>query len=1085
MNRFLHCLWMITVIGQAAMAVDDTSLVAEGAKVIKLGGDMKFTEGPVWLPDQKKLIFSDIPNSKWMQWTEDSGVSVYRPSEQANGNILDLEGRLISCQHQARNLVRIEKDGEITVLADRFEGQRFNSPNDVAVRSDGTLWFTDPPWGLSEPSELPGHFVFKLDPQTGKIEVVIDNLAMPNGIVFSPDETRLYVADTGGNSRHPDPAFHELPPGIHCYEVSKDGQLGKKLFTIPEGSDGLKVDAKGNLYTTHGNVKIYDPAGKLLEQIDVPEAPANLCFGGDDYRTLFITARTSLYSVRMVNPGVNFVVKPADSTPTAERDEFEVNVLPFFNAHCLRCHDDQQLQGDFRLDTLAHDFGSQQTAERWAEVLFRINSGEMPPMIEPQPKAEELGRVSEWISQRLKEGEAARMSQRGPVTLNRLSRDEYSKTVHDLLGVHFDPTMPGALNDDPRWHGFDRIGAMLTLSPSHVERYLRAADTILQQAFPEQQPVSKTTRQTAPASQRWLIYPSLLHGQIQTPTPGLYRIRVQLSGLASFKGRLPRLSLWNSSLKRAEVGQDVLASEDAPTVIEFESFLPQGSFQLINEAPGKLDDGPTPSATPTLLTRVQDYRPSPIGYKLFLEDARPIFPLLLVDWYECEGPIVPEADLKKREGFFPASISSRSPQDAQEQEQQQRDVRDCLSRFMARAWRRPPTTTEVDRLMAVFDSERQSGENPRSAYLAAMAGVLASRNFYYLVEGSADAQRERINDWELASRLSYFLWSSLPDDELSEHAARGELRQPEVLRQQVQRMLADSKSSRFLDSFPQQWLQLHRVGQFPPDPELYPDYDKWLERSMVLESTQFFGDVFTRNASIREFLTSDWTMLNARLAMHYGMNFPLEAGFHRVPLTDQDHRGGLLTQAAVLSLTSDGTRHRPVHRGVWVSEAIFGRTPPPPPPNVEPLEPTPSDKPKATIRDQLHAHATHATCASCHRKIDPLGFSFENYDAIGRWRIREQVQGGHGEDPPVDARGVLPNGRAFNGPDEFKKLLAEDLDQFAEAFTEQLATYALRRVMTIDDADSIRAIAAATRNGGFRLRLLIENLILSDLFQKR
>lgn len=307
MNRLLQCLWMMAVMGHAAMAAGETSFVAEGAQVTKLAGDMKFTEGPVWLPAEKILVFSDIPNSKWMQWKDGSGLSVYRPSEQANGNILDLEGRLISCQHQARNLVRIEKDGEITVLADRFEGKRFNSPNDVAVRSDGTLWFTDPPWGLSEPGELPGHFVFKFDPKTGQVEAVIKDLAMPNGIVFSPDESRLYVADTGGNARHPDPAFHKLPAGVHCYEVTQDGQLGKKLFTIPEGSDGLKVDAQGNLYTTHGNVKIYDPTGKLLEQIDVPEAPANLCFGGDDYKTLFITARTSLYSVRMVNPGV----KPA------------------------------------------------------------------------------------------------------------------------------------------------------------------------------------------------------------------------------------------------------------------------------------------------------------------------------------------------------------------------------------------------------------------------------------------------------------------------------------------------------------------------------------------------------------------------------------------------------------------------------------------------------------------------------------------------------------------------------------------------------------------------------------------------------
>ena len=287
----------------AALADDDTSLVEPGAKVTKLASGMKFTEGPVWLPGEKKLVFSDIPNSKLMQWRETDGLSVFRQSDQANGNILDIQGRIISCQHSARNIVRTETDGRITVLADKFDGKRFNSPNDVAVRSDGTLWFTDPPWGLNGAREIPGNWVFKLDPATGKVEAVAKDLAMPNGIVFSPDESRLYVADTGGHQMHPDPDFHKLAAGVHCYEVNQDGQLGKKLFSLQQGSDGMTVDAKGNLYTTHEKVTIFTADGKKLEQIEVPESPANICFGGDDFKTLFITARTSLYSLRMKQPG--------------------------------------------------------------------------------------------------------------------------------------------------------------------------------------------------------------------------------------------------------------------------------------------------------------------------------------------------------------------------------------------------------------------------------------------------------------------------------------------------------------------------------------------------------------------------------------------------------------------------------------------------------------------------------------------------------------------------------------------------------------------------------------------------------------
>lgn len=766
---------------------------------------------------------------------------------------------------------------------------------------------------------------------------------------------------------------------------------------------------------------------------------------------------------------------PTIGVAAEESAAFRSTVQPFFAKYCSRCHDEKKQEGELRLDTLSSDLTDMLVAQRWDEVLLRINSGEMPPKDEPQPSPAELGGVAEWISWRIDEGRAARMAQRGPVSHYRLSRDEYANVVYDLLGVHFDARMPGALNEDPRWHGFDRIGSMLTLSPSHVTRYLSSADTILNQAFPTQLPESSRQRQSAEAPNRWLILPGWQQGNINVQHPGLYRIRVQLSALPSFKGRLPRLSIWNNSLKRAEVGRDIIALESEPTVVEIEAFLPQGGFRLTNEAPGKLDDGHTLSSTPNSVTRLSDLHIVPKGYKLLTDEEtpRPIFPMLLVDWLECEGPILTEVDQKKRERLLPSPENDLAV------------ARASLNRFMSRAWRRPPTDDETDRYMKLLESELAAGDNFRSAYLSAMTGVMASKNFYYIVEGSPDQQRQRINDWELASRLSFFLWSSMPDGELFEAASKGELHKPDILRTQFQRMLADRMTNRFMDSFPSQWLQLHRVGMFPPDPELYPDYDEWLEQSMIRETTGVFAEVFSQNLSIREFLSSDWTIMNSRLGMHYGIDIPAKAGFHRVALAPDAHRGGLLTHASVLSLTSDGTRHRPVHRGVWVSEAIFGRTPPPPPPNVEPLEPTPSDKPKATIRDQLEAHATHSTCASCHQKIDPLGFAFDNYDAIGRWRTKENIVGGLGDDPPVTASGAFPDGRSYQNPEEFKQLLADDLDRFAEAFVEQLATFALRRVMTIDDRAQIKAIADASKHDGYRLRMVIEQLVMSELFLKR
>jgi hypothetical protein len=542
---------------------------------------------------------------------------------------------------------------------------------------------------------------------------------------------------------------------------------------------------------------------------------------------------------------------------------------------------------------------------------------------------------------------------------------------------------------------------------------------------------------------------------------------------------VPHLSVWDQTAKTSLFDADVLADEDHPTTLEFERFMsmPRG-LTLKHELPAVFDpNGHTVKALAlggNLFVNSRNHPfATPTGYKLFDDDGGPLFPLLIVDSVELEGPLVTDEDRKKREPFWPADVADTT------------QVRDCLARFAERAWRRPVAADEIDRYAAFYEHERAGGEQPRAAYLSALAGVLASKNFFYLENGDPEKQRQELNDFELASRLSYFLWGSLPDQSLLDAARSGSLQRPEVLRSQVARMVADPKIDRFLEAFPRQWLELHRVGMFPPDRKLYPDYDLWLEQSMRREPVETFAKAFRENLPAGDLLAGDWSMVNARLAEHYGLPAPAEAGFRRTTFTPDQHRGGLLTQAAVLSLTSDGTRHRPVHRGAWVSEAIYGVTPPPPPPNVEPLEPTPADAAKQTIRGQLAAHSTNAACAACHRKIDPLGFAFENYDAIGRWRTTEDTAAGKGASPPVDASGVLPDGRSFTGPDEFKRLLAADPDRFAEALVEKLATFALRRAMTIDDRTAIREIAAAAKADGYRLRSLVEAVATSDLIRRR
>ena len=294
MNTRLLLLSLLTALPlHAQVKIEDpaaAALVAADAKIEKLAGDMKFTEGPVWIADRKMLVFSDIPPGKLMQWTAGKGLAEFRKSENSNGNTLDNEGRLVTCQHSGRNVVRTEKDGSISVIVDKYDGRKLNSPNDVAVKSDGTLWITDPPYGVpkDQQKEQEGNWVYRFDPATKKMTVVSKDFDMPNGIAVSPDEKRLYIADSGEGQR------------VGAFDVNTDGTLSAAVFWMKGGSDGLRVDVKGNIYTTTGDgVCVWSPEGKRLATIAFPEHPANCAFGGDDFKTLFVTARTGLYSVKL------------------------------------------------------------------------------------------------------------------------------------------------------------------------------------------------------------------------------------------------------------------------------------------------------------------------------------------------------------------------------------------------------------------------------------------------------------------------------------------------------------------------------------------------------------------------------------------------------------------------------------------------------------------------------------------------------------------------------------------------------------------------------------------------------------------
>ena len=779
-------------------------------------------------------------------------------------------------------------------------------------------------------------------------------------------------------------------------------------------------------------------------------------------------------------------------------------VSGYFEKHCVSCHGAEKQKGEFRIDALSTNVGFENTPQ-WLEVMERINSGEMPPKKEKvRPSAEESAQVVEWLAARMKDGEATQMAARGRVSYNRLTRDEFVNTVRDLIGVNYDAGDPGAFLEDPEWHGFERIGSVLTLSPSNIEKYLGAAETILAEAYPE--PPDKKAKPAAPFGGtkrailetqvnerhrerlrelglldkvRYEMWPGDMfrYSNLQDPLPesGIYEISYTLSGLKPENGRAPRLKVYEATRDRVLFERDIVADEEKPITVTFRAHLPKGrpNIEVYNDVPGpsNLPRSGRHGDVPFISTKIGRI---PWQMKLTDEQGRPRYPFLIMDSISWRGPIVTDEELAKRVAFFPSEEGNMD------------QVRECLGALARRAFRRPVTAEELDGYVAIVNAELGAKEKFRDAVKAGMLAILCSKSFVFIAEGDENANRSTLNDWEIASRLSYLLWSTMPDAELSALAEKGKLHDKAELSRQIARMLADERATRFTDSFATQWLRLRKVGMFPPDKKLYPDYDKALEASMVGETKAFFREVLQGGHTLRDFLNCDWSMVNARLAQYYGLpdaGLPRD-GFQRVSLAADSHRGGLLTQAAILSLTSDGTRHRPVHRGVWLSEAIFGKTPPPPPANVEPIPTNPVDAPKATLRMKLEAHIHDARCAACHARIDPLGLAFENYDAVGRWRT-EEVTDGTGANPQVNPAGKLPDGREYANADEFKKLLLADLDAFNATFIEKLATYGLRRSMSFSDRDELKAIAAASKAKDYRLHDIVEAFVLSDLFQKR
>ena len=602
----------------------------------------------------------------------------------------------------------------------------------------------------------------------------------------------------------------------------------------------------------------------------------------------------------------------------------------------------------------------------WGDVMNRISSGEMPPDDQPQPAATQATEIVNWLAARIKEGEAARLAKRERVTFQKLTREEYAHTVYDMLGIHYDAADPSALTEDPSWNGFERIGSVLSFSPAHIEKHFAAAEAVVAEAFPLQRPEKKLIH-WKPIDMRPLRYRdsdqpridkirldvwpgSTFKGQpthtdpLVVPVSGDYLVRVKLSGMQPRGGRAPHVEIYSVDLNRMLLEQDVVTAEDQPITVERRVHLTAGTHyvRMTNDAPG-------PSNLPRAgrghlrpFYTIQEGR-YPWQTKITDDQGQPILPFLIVDWVEFEGPLTDSWPSAAQQQY------TLAPADGKER------AREVITRF---AQRLPPSGgAGGGRWIGPHHGPRagQRRTTRRGAQEHLGGRAVLER---FSVHRRRISRREGRTHHRLGTRDAIVLLlvefaAGCPPARSGRqrHAA-----EPAVLKAQVERMLHDPKILHFTEAFARQWLQLRLVGMFPPDRKLYPDYDDYLQTSMQRESIEYFREVLQSDLTLREFLDSNWTMLNSRLAAHYGIPDVSVDRFERVTLRPDDHRGGLLTQASIWSLTSDGTRHRPVHRGKWILESIIGRSPPPPPANVKPIEPTPATAPKATLRMKLAAH---------------------------------------------------------------------------------------------------------------------------------
>jgi hypothetical protein len=792
----------------------------------------------------------------------------------------------------------------------------------------------------------------------------------------------------------------------------------------------------------------------------------------------------------------------------------ETALRGFVRSNCAACHNQKVASGGVNFTSYTDAKTVVENRAVWERVLAKLKSGQMPPPGAPRPPAAEIGAATAWLESEFARGDSAIKPDAGRVAARRLNRAEYNNTVRDLLGIDIHPA--DDFPQDQAAFGFDVISDALSMSSALLEKYADAAERSVRTAvfgppllkpsmthypLPVRLNDSRGTKPAIPDPAHYdltgLSTLNAAHALHTFPVDATYSFRLVLNGHRPNQSMPAHVGFWIDGKLIQEIEVDATdlegqVREVRAKVAAGEHLLSASYLRQFHGLPPSYN-GPEPSTRPPVpLINAH----GPLSEK-DIETLRRLGTTIKTDSIETRvdnrfesidvgGPFEqttgpsPEGIRRVfvcgREAKVPATLVAASRQTAA-------CARQIVNTFAERAFRRPLQPKETEPYLNLYALARKQGDSFEEGIAAALEGVMVSPGFLYRIErephtaGHPDSGAVPVNEYELASRLSYFLWSSMPDAELIRLAGERRLRQPAVLDAQVRRMLRDEKARALVENFAGQWLQFRNIDVVRPDSQRFPDFDESLRYSMRRETGLFVENIVRQDASVLDFLDANYSFLDERLARFYGVPGVTGPEFRRVDMSGANRGGGILAQAGILTISSYATRTSPVLRGKWILENLLNAPPPPPPPSVPSLDDTKVGQ-SASLRQQMEAHRQSAVCASCHAKMDPLGFGLENLNAIGAWRDRDGRF-------PVDASGSLPGGRWFQGPKELKALLMHDRDAFVAGLTEKLMIYALGRGLERFDRPALRSIEAGMPARDYRFSQLVLGVVNSLPFQMK